>query len=115
MISTYAHWPRLTDIWWMFCGSLLLAAPPLAILLFYGSANVRETCLFRDPQPRWTDRCPLPVLTVSAALAFQAYLLVGAAIPNAVTAFFGRILFGTPATIALVAGSVLTGYLSWAS
>ena len=38
---------------------------PAAFLVFYQRASVRATCQRRDPQARWTDRCPLPVLAVS--------------------------------------------------
>ena len=43
---------------------------PLVYLLFYQRASVRATCEWRDPQVRWTDRCPMPVLAVSILLAF---------------------------------------------
>jgi hypothetical protein len=35
---------------------------PAVWTFFYGSRHVKATCEARDPVPRWTDACPLPVL-----------------------------------------------------
>lgn len=86
---------------------------PGALVLFYGSKNVKATCEFRDPRVRWTDKCPLPVLAVSLICGFGAgsMLLIGFygwAIP-----FFGYILTGIAgAGIALV-DMLLLGYVAW--
>ena len=48
------------------CGFAVLAflyvILPGLFLSVYGSADVRATLEARDPVPRWTDRCPTPVL-----------------------------------------------------
>lgn len=44
--------------------------------LFYRSPHVKATCEAHDPVPRWTDACPLPVLTVSLWLALGVPMLL---------------------------------------
>ncbi len=51
------------------CGYLVL---PGLFVLFYSSRHVRATCETRDPRPRWTDRCPLPVLALVLIFGFSA-------------------------------------------
>jgi hypothetical protein len=67
---------------------------PGTFILFYGSKNTKATCEHRDPVVRWTDKCPLPVLTLTlmtggcaACLPFMG--LYGWAVP-----FFGTIVTG---------------------
>src|ERR1700690_823737 len=38
---------------------------PAVWTFFYNSRHVKATCEARDPAPRWTDACPLPVLGFS--------------------------------------------------
>ena len=45
---------------------------PALFLLFYHRASVRATCRRRDPQIRWTDRCPMPVLAICILHAMAA-------------------------------------------
>jgi hypothetical protein len=45
---------------------------PAALVLFYSSKHVKVTVEMRDPRPCWTDRCPTPVLVVSAIFTFGA-------------------------------------------
>lgn len=92
---------------------VLYVIVPGALALFYGSRHVKATCEQRDPQVRWTDKCPLPVLAVSllfgfATLAMPLTGFYGWALP-----FFGAILTGaTGAAVALVV-MVLCGYVAW--
>lgn len=44
---------------------LVTVIGPLIWALFYSGRNVKATCDALDPVPRWTDRCPAPVLAVS--------------------------------------------------
>lgn len=86
-----------------------IAVPGIAVL-FYRSPHVRRTCEARDPQPRWTDRCPLPVLAVCLMQAMGAlYLLampsLGYAIP-----FAGGLITGAPARLIWCAVIVLLLY-----
>jgi len=66
------------------CAFVLLAVfyviLPGIFITVYGSAGVRATFETRDRLPRWTDRCPTPVLGICLLLAYSAVaLLVGAA------------------------------------
>ncbi|MBN1269265.1 MAG: hypothetical protein JXB04_06745 [Kiritimatiellae bacterium] len=79
----------------VFIGLIYLVIPLIFFLLYRGK-NVKATAEARDPQPRWTDRCPLPVLAVSILTAYAAagfaMMLSYGAVPS-----FGRILTGAPA------------------
>lgn len=70
---------------------------PLAFLLFYRSPHVKATCEARDPIPRWTDRCPLPVLGLSLSQGFGALAMLGIAAGYRTMALFGLIITGLPA------------------
>lgn len=86
---------------------------PGVLVLFYGSRNVKATCEFRDPQVRWTDKCPLPVLAMSLMFGFGAGSMVLMGFYGWVVPFFGYILSGIAgAGIALVS-MVLLGYIAW--
>lgn len=85
---------------------------PGALVLFYGSKNVKATCEFRDREVRWTDKCPLPVLALSLIFGVWAgsMLLMGFhgwAIP-----FFGRILSGIRGAGVSLVGVLLLGYVA---
>lgn len=66
------------------CAFVLLAVfyviLPGIFITVYGSAGVRATFETHDRLPRWTDRCPTPVLGICLLLAYSAVaVLVGAA------------------------------------
>jgi len=76
---------------------------PGALVLFYRSPHVKATCAARDPVPRWTDACPLPVLAVSLMLGFGAGMM--ALMPLfylSVVPCFGHYLSGAPAAALLL-------------
>jgi hypothetical protein len=86
---------------------------PVVLVLFYGNKNVKATCEFRDPQVRWTDKCPLPVLALSLIFGFWAGSILfmgfyGFAIP-----FFGFILSGVGGAAAGLVVMLLSGYIAW--
>jgi hypothetical protein len=84
-------------------------------VLFYGRKDVKRTCELRDPKPRWTDRCPLPVMAVSLWLWLGALMML--AMPFAfhgIFPLFGTFLFGWPGTIVYVTLTVLWVYCAWA-
>jgi len=67
---------------------------------FYSSRHVKATCEARDPVPRWTDACPLPVL----ALCLWAWLCLPMMLfmpfsGHMVMPFFGMFLTGAPAAV----------------
>lgn len=86
---------------------------PAALVLFYGSKNVKATCEFRDTKVRWTDKCPLPVLALSLMFGFWAVsmsftVFYGCAIP-----FFGAILTGLSGAGVVLLVTLLAGYVAW--
>jgi hypothetical protein len=83
----------------MACIYILL---PAMFLLFYHRASVRATCQRRDPQIRWTDRCPMPVLALSIILACSAAsCLPSMLIYRGVMPLFGRFVSG-PAGVVVI-------------
>ena len=83
--------------------SVIYIIIPGALVFFYRSPHVKATCETRDPVPRWTDACPLPVLAVSLMLGMGAammLLLIGAY--HSVVPCFGRYLSGAPAAALLL-------------
>jgi hypothetical protein len=80
---------------------LLLVLPALFIWL-YRRRGVRETLEYFDRRFAWTDRCPTPVLAVSAWMALVG---AGAAFYSVFAVFpvFGRFLTGPAAVVATLA------------
>jgi hypothetical protein len=67
---------------------------PIAFVLFYQSRHVKATCERKDPKPRWTDRCPLPVLGLCVMLALGLVSFLVTPMYNFVLPFFGSFLSG---------------------
>ena len=88
---------------------------PGVFIIFYGRYDVKATCEWRDPQIRWTDRCPLPVLSLSLMLGFAATSVLWSAGYGFVAPFFGIILKGVAGAILFMGISLLFGYLAWAT
>ncbi len=86
---------------------------PAAFVLFYGRKNVKATCDFRDPQVRWTDKCPLPVLAVSFIFASWAFWMLFAGIYRWTIPFFGFILSGIAGALAALIAILLYLYVAW--
>ncbi|MDH4240476.1 MAG: hypothetical protein OEW48_13025 [Phycisphaerae bacterium] len=86
---------------------------PAALVLFYGSKNVKATCEFRDPQLRWTDKCPLPVLALSLIFGFWAVSIPFMGFYGWVIPFFGSILSGMRGAAAGLVVMLLSGYIAW--
>jgi len=87
---------------------------PGAMVLFYRSSQVEATCARRDPVSRWTDRCPLPVLTLAVWLAFGTLSLLATPIAYGnIMPWFGRLLTGTPSMLALLISAAIGFCLAW--
>jgi hypothetical protein len=94
---------------------LFLVVVPGALLLFYQNRNVQATFEARDPSPRWTDACPLPVLMTALWIALGALLTVPAiASRDGIFPLFGRLLSGSPAAFALLLAAGVSLWLAWA-
>jgi hypothetical protein len=87
---------------------------PAAFVLFYRSANVKATVEALDPQPRWTDACPLPVLAVSLIAGFGAVTVLTMPIAyNGVMPLFGVILTGFLGSVVWAIIAALMAYAAW--
>jgi len=56
---------------------ILFILVPAVLVVFYQSRHVKATCEARDPQLRWTDACPLPVLGLSLWVGVAAISMLG--------------------------------------
>jgi hypothetical protein len=94
---------------------LLFIVLPGALVLFYRSRHVKATCETADPQLRWTDACPLPVLAVSLWVFFAAiWMPLMPLLYNSVFPFFGVLLHGFAPTLIFLVLMVLWLYAAWA-
>jgi hypothetical protein len=86
---------------------------PGLLVLFYSGGNVKATCEYRDPQIRWTDKCPLPVLAISLINVGWAISILWTGIYKWTIPFFGSILSGTPGAIVVLALILLLAYTAY--
>jgi hypothetical protein len=87
---------------------------PAAWVFFYKSRHVKATCETRDPVPRWTDACPLPVLGFCLWLALGVpMMLVMPLTGHCVMPFFGMFLTGLPGGLFCIAVAAIWGYSGW--
>lgn len=87
---------------------------PAVWVFFYGSRHVKATCEARDPVPRWTDACPLPMLAVSLWLWFGVPMLV--VMPMAyhgVVPFFGVFIKGALGGLFYLLLAVIWAWAAW--
>jgi hypothetical protein len=87
---------------------------PAIWTIFYQSRNVKLTCERRDPIPRWTDACPLPVLGLCLWLWISVPMLLLMPISgHGVVPFFGIFLTGLPGTVFCLVMATLWTYAGW--
>ena len=86
---------------------------PAVFVLFYGNKNVKATCEFRDPQVRWTDKCPLPVLAVSFIFATWAASMLFMFFYRWTIPFFGFIVSGLTGVAVVLIVMLLSAYAAW--
>jgi hypothetical protein len=88
---------------------------PAALVLFYGSRHVKATCEASDPQPGWTDACPLPVLAAALWMVWGGFaaLLTGLS-GQAAWPLFGTVLVGVPGMLACLPLASIWVALAWA-
>jgi len=104
----------LMTVYAAFVGFVYIVLPGL-LLLFYSGRNVRRTFESRDPRARWTGKCPLSVLTASQFLAGGGVTLAILLIYVGEVPWFGRSITGISARLILIAATILSGYLAWAT
>ena len=85
---------------------------PFGFVLFYGSRNVRATCEARDPRPRWTDRCPAPVLALVLMSALAAVTFVAYSFHRAFP-LFGRVWTGALGILLFLLLALLEAVIAW--
>jgi hypothetical protein len=84
---------------------------PGAILFFHSRPSVRANFECLDPERRWTDACPLPVLGLSGFVLLGALGWLAATATG--TMFFGRVLGGLPGAALALACAGLSALLAW--
>ena len=87
---------------------------PAIFVIFYHRESVRATCQRRDPQVRWTDRCPMPVLALSILHASGAALYMpSTAAYGFVMPVFGVFLSGAAGAAVILLLTLAMAYLAW--
>ena len=86
---------------------------PGVLVLFYRSRHVKATCQSRDPQPRWTDKCPLPVLALSMMFTLWTVSLLTMGAYGWTFPFFGTILTGISGAAVILVLIPCLACLAW--
>jgi hypothetical protein len=94
--------------------SVFTVVGPLIWALFYSGRNVRATCEVMDPVPRWTDRCPLPVLGVTLWLLVAAILIASMSLFYPVAPLFGMLTTRAAARVYYLILAIVWLYAAWA-
>lgn len=96
----------------LFMGVFFIVIPG-AFLLFYRSPHVKSTCEAYDPQVRWTDRSPLPVIGVSCVAALGAVMLIVMPLSGfAVLPAFGTLITGVAGSASLIVIGLIWAWLA---
>jgi hypothetical protein len=94
---------------------LFMVAAPAALLWFIRRPSVQQTVEYFDPQMRWTDLRPFPVLAVSLVSWLWAPFILSQA-PTELNNFFGIILAGAASVVVTITQASLLlagGWLVW--
>lgn len=67
---------------WMLFSLAINAVPGVILIIVFGLRNVRLTCEMYDPEPRWTDKVPVPVLVMWLTAIGAVGYLITFAIPS---------------------------------
>ena len=86
---------------------------PGALFWFYSRPNVKRTCEVRDLKERWTDRCPLPVLTLSLVSALGGVFMVLVTPFFRAFPFFGVFVTGVGAVVLMLIYGALMLAVAW--
>jgi len=97
-----------------FLGCIYILLPAL-FLVFYHRESVRATCQRRDPQVRWTDRCPMPVLALIILLALSVVSMSSAAVYGPVMPLFGVFISGPAGAAVILLVTLAMAYFAWGS
>ena len=87
---------------------------PGVLVFFYGGKNAKATCEAKDRKIRWTDKCPLTVLSLSLVDGVVAlFIPIWAPFYHFVTPFFGSLLSGWMGASVLLAWVLAFAYTAW--
>ena len=86
---------------------------PALFLVFYQRASVRATCQWRDPQVRWTDRCPMPVLALSIIYALCVVSMPLGVVHGPVMPLCGVFVTGAVGAAVILLLTLAMAYLAW--
>jgi hypothetical protein len=92
---------------------VILIIIPGAFILFYSSRHVKATCEQRDPQVRWTDKAPLPVITLSSIFGAVAISMPFLGLYRWAVPFFGLVLSGFSGAVVVFVYVLLFAYAAW--
>ena len=93
---------------------ILFFIVPGAFVWFYKKLEVKAALEHFDPLPRWTDRCPIPVLGIVVTLLLYASTML-AAMPQAIMPVFGTVIHGPPAMALQTVIAAAALVLAWLS
>jgi hypothetical protein len=85
---------------------------PLTFLLLFRGQHVRNTLEFYDPNWRWTEACPIPVLGLAIAMLIAALTIPMSALIG-VMFLFGVPVSGIPLFAAITVVTVLLVVTAW--
>lgn len=95
-------------------GAVFLVVIPGILVLFYRAPSVKATFEANQPEPDWTEACPLPVLTASVWIFVSAlFLLVAPLSVHGTIPFFGALLTGLGGSMLYWVLAGLWGYSAW--
>lgn len=86
---------------------------PVAAIAFFELEGVRGTCERRHPEPCWTDRYPLPLLSMGLVSLLGSLSVFAGATTNHVVFLFGRVASGTPGLLVNLLVSAACAYAGW--
>lgn len=92
---------------------LLQVVFPVVGIAFYGSPSVQSTCERLNPEPSWTDRCPLPLLAMSFISIIGSFSIFFAGTTNYTVFLFGYVVNGFPGAVVVASISATCGYVGW--
>lgn len=85
---------------------------PGAYIAFYQRRGTAEALAQCDLQPRWTDRCPIPVLGLSIWSGFTGVAALSV-LQFRCLPFFGTYITGAPALVGIVCVSAALIFAAW--
>lgn len=92
---------------------LLQLVMPMVAIAFYNLRGVQGTCERLNPDPCWTDRCPLPLLAMGFISVLGSLSVVLGSSINYVVFLFGKVLVGWKGFAVVLPVAVVCGYVGW--